>query len=238
MIVIGAGGGIGAALSRRLAAAGNTVHAIGRNAAKLEALAGELKGSFAVADVTDRAALEAAVKSAGPAVSGLAYCAGTINLKPVARITDDDVRRDFEINALGAMRAVQAALSALKAAPGPSSVVLFSTVAVAQGFASHVSIGMTKGAVEGLMLSLAAELAPKIRVNCVAPSLTRTPLAEALTSSEQMATAIAGLHAMQRLGEADDAAAAAAFLLSPDASWITGQVVGVDGGRSMLRTKG
>jgi NAD(P)-dependent dehydrogenase (short-subunit alcohol dehydrogenase family) len=88
------------------------------------------------------------------------------------------------------------------------------------------------------MLSLAAELAPKIRVNCVAPSLTRTPLAEALTSSEQMATAIAGLHAMQRLGEADDAAAAAAFLLSPDASWITGQVVGVDGGRSMLRTKG
>lgn len=237
-IIIGAGGGIGAALSRRLAAAGNTIHAIGRDAEKLRALQNGIGGSFAVADVSDRVQLEAAVKEAGPIVAGLAYCAGTINLKPIARISDDDVRRDFEVNALGALRAVQAALPALKAAAGSASIVLFSTVAVAQGFASHASIGMAKGAVEGLMLSLAAELAPKIRVNCIAPSLTKTPLAQSLTSSEQMATAIAGLHPLQRLGEADDAAAAAAFLLSSDASWITGQVIGVDGGRSMLRTKG
>ena len=237
IIIIGATGGIGAALSRRLASAGHTIHAIGRDAAKLAALTTELGGTHAVADVTDRAQLEAAIQSAGSPVSGLAYCVGSINLKPVTRITDDDVERDFRLNALGAFRAVQAALPALKAS-GNASVVLFSTVAVAQGFASHASIGMAKGAVEGLMLSLAAELAPKIRVNCVAPSLTKTPLAAALTGNEQMATAIAALHPLQRLGEADDVAAAAAFLLSPDATWITGQVIGVDGGRSSLRTKG
>jgi NAD(P)-dependent dehydrogenase (short-subunit alcohol dehydrogenase family) len=237
-IIVGATGGVGSALARRLAAGGGKVHAIGRDAAKLQALAAETGCSHAVADVSDRAALEAAVKAAGPDVAGLAYCVGTINLKPVSRITDEDVQRDFMLNALGALRAVQAALPALKAHGGTSSIVLFSTVAVAQGFASHASIGLSKGAVEGLMLSLAAELAPKVRVNCVAPSLTKTPLAAALTSSEQMATAIAALHPLQRLGEADDVAAAAAFLLSGDASWITGQVIGVDGGRSMLRTKG
>lgn len=236
-IIIGATGGIGAALSCRLATAGHTIHAIGRDAAKLGSLTADIGGTHAVADVFDRAQLEAAIAAAGPQVSGLAYCVGSINLKPAARVTDDDVERDSCLNALGAFRAVQAALPALKAS-GNASVVLFSTVAVAQGFASHASIGMAKGAVEGLMLSLAAEFAPKIRVNCVAPSLTRTPLAAALTSSEQMATAIAALHPLQRLGEADDVAATAAFLLSPDAAWITGQVIHVDGGRSSLRSKG
>lgn len=237
IIIIGATGGIGAALSRRLASAGHAVHAIGRDPAKLAALTADIGGTNAVADVGDRTRLDAAIRAAGPSATGLAYCVGSINLKPVTRITDEDVERDFRLNALGAFHAVQSALPALKAS-GNSAIVLFSTVAAAQGFASHASIGMAKGAVEGLMLSLAAELAPKIRVNCVAPSLTRTPLAAALTSSEQMATAIAALHPLQRLGEADDVAAAAAFLLSPDATWITGQVIGVDGGRSMLRTKG
>jgi NAD(P)-dependent dehydrogenase (short-subunit alcohol dehydrogenase family) len=111
-------------------------------------------------------------------------------------------------------------------------------VAVAQGFTAHASVAMAKGAVEGLTLALAAELAPKVRVNAIAPSLTRTPLARALTSSEQMAGAIAQMHAIPRLGEPDDIAALGAFLLSPEAGWITGQIIGVDGGRSTLRTKG
>lgn len=237
-IVVGGAGGVGSALARRLVAAGRQVHLIGRDAAKLGGIAGELGASSAIADVLDAGQLKAAVEAAGPEVTGLVYAVGSINLKPVARLTDLDFESDFRLNALGAVRAVQAALPALKASAGTASVLLFSTVAVSQGFTAHASVAMAKGAVEGLTVALAAELAPKIRVNCIAPSLTRTPLAKALTGSEQMASAIAQMHAMQRLGEADDIAAMGAFLMSADAGWVTGQIIGVDGGRSMLRTKG
>ena len=238
-IIIGGTGGIGAAVARLLRGAGNDIHLIARDEAKLAVLASELGATFAVADVQDRASLEAAILSAGPSIDGLCYAAGTINLKPLHRLTDADALRDFEINALGAFRAAQIALPLLKAsAQATASILLFSTVAVAQGFTAHASISMAKGAIEGLTRALAAELAPKIRVNAIAPSLTKTPLANALTSNESMATAIAGLHASQRLGEPDDIAEMAALLLSPKSSWITGQIIGVDGGRSALRTKG
>jgi NAD(P)-dependent dehydrogenase (short-subunit alcohol dehydrogenase family) len=238
-IIIGGTGGIGAAVARRLRGAGHTIHLIARDESKLAALATEFNATYSVADVQDRGALEAAVLAAGPAIDGLCYAAGTINLKPVQRLTDADALRDFEINALGAFRAVQAALPLFKAsAQATTSILLFSTVAVAQGFAAHASVSMAKGAVEGLTRALAAELSPKIRVNCLAPSLTRTPLAAGLTSNEAMANSIALMHAAQRLGEPDDIAAMAALLLSPEAGWITGQVIGVDGGRSTLRTKG
>jgi NAD(P)-dependent dehydrogenase (short-subunit alcohol dehydrogenase family) len=237
-IIIGAGG-IGAATARTLVASGHSVFLIGRNETATQGLASELKCDSAIADVTDRAALLAAITAAGPVIDGLCYAVGTINLKPIARLTDEDFRRDFEVNALGAARAVQFALPTLKSSTQASaSILLFSTVAVAQGFTAHASISMAKGAVEGFVKSLAAELAPKIRVNAIAPSLTRTPLAKALTSNEAMATTIAGMHALQRLGEAEDVAALAALLLSPQAGWITGQIIGVDGGRSSLRTKG
>lgn len=238
VLVWGGGGGIGAALARELAREGRRVHLAGRNAARLEAVAAETGASFTVADATDPDAIRRATEEAAAGgLSGLAYCVGTINLKPATRLSDADVERDFAVNALGAFRAAQAAIPHLKTAAAPA-MLFFSTVAVAQGFSAHVSVAMAKGAVEGLALSLAAELAPKIRVNCIAPSLTRTPLAQALTANEQMATAIAGLHPLARLGEPDDIAPLAALLLSERAGWITGQVVGVDGGRSMLRTKG
>jgi NAD(P)-dependent dehydrogenase (short-subunit alcohol dehydrogenase family) len=237
-VLIGGTGGIGSALARRLVAKGHRVHLIARDADRLAALAGELGASHAVADVLDGAALKAAIEAAGPVIDGLCYAAGTINLKPVTRLNEADFLHDFRTNALGAALAVQAALPALKAAEGTPGILMFSSVAVAQGFSAHASISMAKGAVEGLTRALGAELAPKIRVNCIAPSLTRTPLAKALTASESMASAIAGLHALPRLGEPEDIASLAALLLSPEAGWITGQIIGVDGGRSSLRTKG
>ena len=238
IIIVGGSGGVGGALARRLAATGRALHLIGRDASKLSAMAAETGASHAVADVGDRGALADAIAAAGGVASGLVYAVGSITLKPVIRITDEDIERDFRLNALGAFRAVQLALPALKANSGTSSVVLFSSIAVTQGFTSHASIGMAKGAVEGLTLSLAAELAPKLRVNGIAPSLTQTPLAAGLTANAQVASAIAALHPLQRLGEADDIAALAAFLLGPESGWITGQIIGVDGGRSTLRTKG
>jgi NAD(P)-dependent dehydrogenase (short-subunit alcohol dehydrogenase family) len=237
-LIYGGSGGIGSALARRLRQKGKMVHLAGRDEAKLKTVAEEIGASFSVCDALDGASLAAAAADAGSLLSGMAYAIGSINLKPVSRLTEADFLHDFRLNAAGAALAVQAALPGLKAGDGAPGIVLFSTVAVAQGFTAHASVAMAKGAVEGLTVALGAELAPKIRVNCIAPSLTRTPLAKALTSSDQMATAIAQMHAMQRLGEADDSAALAAFLLSDDASWITGQIIGVDGGRSMLRTKG
>lgn len=238
IIIIGTAG-IGGALAARLKAAGQEPFLINRTAGHVEDLASDLGVGHALADVTDETALRAAISAAGPVIDGLAYCVGTINLKPVSRLTAEDVSRDFAVNALGAFTAVQAALPALKASPlATASILLFSTVAVQQGFASHASVAMAKGAVEGLTRALAAELAPKIRVNAIAPSLTQTPLAEPFTRSAATAQAIATLHPLGRLGTAHDVASLAAFLLGSDAEWITGQVIGVDGGRSSLRVKG
>lgn len=240
VLIYGGTGGIGAASARMLSAGGFRVHLVARDPGRLAGLAGEIGATTTAGDVMDGGlfarATEAAA-AAGPLV-GLVYAIGTINLKPFSRLTDQDFETDFRLNALGAAKAVQAALPALKAGEGTSSVVLFSTVAVAQGFSAHASVGLAKGAVEGLAVSLAAELAPKVRVNVVAPSLTRTPLARTLTANDSMASGIAQMHALQRLGEPEDIAAAVTFLISPGASWITGQVLGVDGGRSTLRTKG
>jgi len=238
ILIYGGNSGIAAATARVLKTQGFHLHLVGRDAARLQAVAAEIEATATQGDVLDDGLFARATLEAGAGLCGLVYAVGSINLKPLARLTEADFLRDFQINALGAAKAVQAALPALKAAEGDAAILLFSSIAVSQGFTAHASIAMAKGAVEGLTRSLAAELAPKIRVNAIAPSLTKTPLAKALTSNENMANAIAALHPIPRLGEPEDIAGLAALLMTPQASWITGQIIGVDGGRSSLRVKG
>jgi NAD(P)-dependent dehydrogenase (short-subunit alcohol dehydrogenase family) len=166
---------------------------------------------------------------------GLIYCPGTINLKPFTRLTTADFLKDFEVNVLGAVKVLQAVAPRLKRANG-ASVVLFSTVAAKAGMSFHASIAASKSAVEGLAKSLAAEYAAsKIRFNVIAPSLTDTPLAAALLSSEEKKDAAAKRHPLQLIGRPIDSAAMACFLLKDEAQFITGQVIGVDGGMGTLR---
>ena len=164
-------------------------------------------------------------------LDGFVYAPGSINLKPFKGYKADEFRNDFELNALGAALALQKAEKALR--EGQGSALLFSTVAVSQGMSYHASIAMAKGAVEGLVRSLAAEWAPVVRVNAVAPSLTNTPLAAKLLGNEARAIAAAERHPLKRVGEASDLAAASLALL--DNPWISGQILGVDGGMSSLR---
>jgi NAD(P)-dependent dehydrogenase (short-subunit alcohol dehydrogenase family) len=170
-------------------------------------------------------------------LEGLVYCPGSIRLQPFSRLRDEDFRVDFEVNLLGAVRVLRAVLPSLKAADR-ASVVLFSTVAVGTGMPMHASIAAAKGAVEGLTRSLAAELAPGIRVNAIAPSLTDTPLAAGLLRSERQRAAAAERHPLGRIGQPSDLAATARFLLSEEAGWVTGQVLNVDGGMGALRRFG
>jgi len=165
---------------------------------------------------------------------GLVYCPGSITLKPVRGLKDEDILYDFQLNALSAFRIIQKVLGKLKASHA-ASVVLFSTVAVGQGMPYHVSVSMAKGAIEGLTRSLAAELAPGIRVNAIAPSLTDTPLAARLLSSAERQEASAQRHPMKRVGNPTDLAFMAEFLLSDKAPWITGQVISVDGGMGSIK---
>ena len=168
-------------------------------------------------------------------VHGLVYCPGTIVLKPFHRLTSADFRRDFEINLLGAVKVIQGCLKRLKKSPAGASIVLFSTVAVKVGMPFHASVASAKAAVEGLMRSLAAEFAPRIRVNAIAPSLTDTPLAGALLSSEERQKASAERHPLKRIGSPQEIAGFAQYLLSDEGSWITGQIFHIDGGISSIR---
>ncbi len=168
-------------------------------------------------------------------LTGLVYCPGSINLRPFERIKPSDFATDYKLQVIGAISLIQAALPALKKA-GNASILLFSTVAVKSGLPFHAQVAASKGALEGLTKALATEYAPAIRVNCIAPSLTNTVLAAPFLNTEQKRQANAIRHPLKRIGTTEDIANMSEFLLSGKASWITGQIIHVDGGMSSLKS--
>ena len=227
-LVVGGSHGIGLELVKRLLGENCPVTVVSRTSDSLSTLDGVTHIEL---DVTRD---ELVPSSLPDSIAGFAYCPGSIQLGPFRGLDADSINEDFQLGVTSAVRCLQSALPAMKS-NGKASAVFFSTVAVSQGLPMHASVAAVKGAVEGLTRSLAAELAPSIRVNCVAPSLTDTPLAERLLSSEKKRDAMASRHPLKRIGTVDDIAEAAHFLLSDRASWITGQVLHVDGGMSALR---
>jgi NAD(P)-dependent dehydrogenase (short-subunit alcohol dehydrogenase family) len=168
-------------------------------------------------------------------LDGLVYCPGSINLKPFGRISPKEFNEDFNLQVTGAIKIIQKVLPFLKRSEFPS-VVLFSTVAVQLGFPFHAQVAASKGAIEGLTRSLAAELAPAIRINCIAPSLTNTPLAYRLLNSDEKKEANAQHHPLKRIGSVKDMAEMVKFLLEEKSGWITGQILHVDGGKSSINS--
>ena len=169
-------------------------------------------------------------------IHGLAYCPGSINLKPFHRFSEKDFIDDFKFQVLGATNVIKQLLSKMKKSKN-SSIVLFSTIAVQSGFSFHSQVSMSKGAIEGLTLSLAAEFAPKIKVNCIAPSLTDSKMSQKMVSNETIRKAIKNMHPIPKIGNGEDFGDLASFLLGEKNNWITGQIFHIDGGRSTLRIK-
>ena len=227
-LVVGGSHGIGSGVTTRLLAMGAEVINVSRSDSDH---AGDPRLTHLSMDITENQIDKAQLPDR---LDGFVYCPGSINLGPLRQLNKTTMIEDYHLNVIAAIECLQAALPALRAS-GNASVVLFSTVAVTQGMTMHASVSAVKGAIEGLTRSLAAELAPKVRINCVAPGLTNTPLSERFLSSDQKRAAMAEKHPLKRVGEIQDIAALVTFLLGADASWITGQVMGVDGGMSAIR---
>lgn len=224
-LIIGASSGIGKCIAEKLISQGHQVYTAQRTpldssdsnkSIVFDALVDEFDADFLPNQI-----------------DGLVYCPGSINLKPFNRLSNQDFYNDWQINFLGAVKVIQKTLPKLKAANG--SIVLFSSVAAQTGMPFHASISSAKASIEGLTLSLAAELAPLVRVNAVAPSLTDTPLANKLLADDTKKEAAAKRHPLQKYGLVNEIASAACYLLSKDANFITGQILKVDGGMSTIR---
>lgn len=226
ILVVGGTSGIGNALVYQLLKAEATVWVAARNHKNLPAEVNYIE--------LDVHSMNNQLDQLPEHLHGIAYCPGSINLRPFNRLTEADFNTDFQINVMGAVKVVQACFKKLKAS-GNASVVFFSTVAVQTGMSFHASVAVSKGAIEGLTKSLAAEMAPFVRINCIAPSLTETPLASALLATPEKKDASDKRHPLGRIGKPSDVASAAQFLLSDESSWMTGQIMHIDGGMGTLK---
>jgi len=229
-LIVGGSSGIGLETVKSLLEMDAEVYVASRSDESLKELSNVQHLSLDVTDFPEE------LSPLPDSLQGLVYCPGTIRLKPFPRLKPEDFLEDYRINLLGAVQSIQACLTRLKKSQDGAAVVLFSTVAVQTGMPFHASIAAAKGAVEGLTRSLAAELAPRIRVNAIAPSLTRTALADDLLANDDKEKAAAERHPLKRIGSASEMAAAAVMLLTNPASWMTGQVLHIDGGMSSVRT--
>jgi len=232
-LIVGGGSGIGRAMVDQLVRRGGQVYITGRSI-------GDPQGSQLPNDNVEQIRFDALEQELPldrlpDELHGLAYCPGTIRLRPFRHLKAEEFLEDFQVNLLGAVKVIQAALPLLKKAESSAGIVLFSTVAVQTGMPFHASVASAKGAVEGLVRSLAAELAPDIRVNAIAPSLTDTPLAGRLLATDAKRDAAGARHPLGRVGQPDDIARWACGLLDEENGWITGQVLAVDGGMGSLR---
>jgi NAD(P)-dependent dehydrogenase (short-subunit alcohol dehydrogenase family) len=239
-VILGATGGIGSATSRALAQSGATLALAARGADRLEALSSELESpSFRALDATDAAQVEDFVKQTAAdhgKVDGIVNCVGSILLKAAHLTTPDEWRSTLSANLDSAFSAVRAGAKTMR--KGGGSIVLMASAAARVGLPNHEAIAAAKAGVIGLGRSAAATYAAKgIRVNVVAPGLVDTPLASSITANELMLKASAAMHPLGRIGQPDEVASVIAWLLNPTSGWVTGQVIGVDGGLSTVRAK-
>lgn len=235
ILIFGGTGTIGYSIAKKIKIDGNDPVIIARNEEELKNKAKEIDCDYSICDVLNIEQIEKIAEQYNENVFGVAYCVGSINLRPLKMSKSDDYIDSFKINTLGAINAIKTNLTSLNKNNG--SILLFSTIAVQQGFTNHSIVSTSKGAIEGLTLSLAAEFSPKIRVNCIAPSLTDSKMSQKMLSNETMKKAIENMHPIPKIGAGDDFGELGSFLLSERNNWITGQIFHIDGGRSTLRIK-
>ena len=232
-LILGATGSVGSNLANQLYESKYDCHLVGRDENELKKLSEKLSYNYSVCDVLKIGFAEKLLAElSSTEILGIAYCVGSIDLKPFKLTKASDFVSSYVLNLVAVTDIIRSFQDNLKR--NNASIVLFSTVAAKKGFINHSIISSAKSGIEGLTVALAAELAPNIRINCIAPSLTISKMSKSVIKTKTIEASIAKMHPLKRIGTASDLASLSKFLLSKESSWITGQIIGIDGGRSTV----